>query len=212
MKQLRAIRLPEPAQPMAIKDIAARLTETEKHSLSFAPWPAFPYRPDVQFSIAYREGSICLQYTVSEKDLQAAYGKINEPVYQDSCVEFFISFDEGATYYNFEFNCIGTVLAGYGKGRGDRQVLPESVLRKIDFLVSIQKGGEGIVRWELTVDLPLECFVFQPLRSLQGQQCRANFYKCGDALPQPHFLTWSMVQSESPDFHRPEFFGSLWFD
>lgn len=212
MKQLRVSRLAERAQPVTIKDIAARLAETEKHPLAFAPWPAYPYKPAVQFSIAYREGSVCLQYTVSEKKLQAAYGKINEPVYQDSCVEFFISFDEGATYYNFEFNCIGTVLAGYGKGRGDRQLLPEAMLRKIDFRVSIEKAGEDGVHWELTVVLPLECFVYQHLPSLQGRTCRANFYKCGDALPEPHYVTWSDIQNERPDFHLPAFFGSLLFD
>ena len=40
---------------------------------------------------------------------------------------------------------------------------------------------------------------------------RANFYKCGDKTLQPHFLSWSPIHSEKPDFHRPEDFGIINF-
>jgi hypothetical protein len=145
--------------------------------------------------------------------VQAAFGRTNEPVYQDSCVEFFISFDEGATYYNFEFNCIGTVLAGYGRGRTDRQWLSGDVLDTINTQSTVlRKGKDRMPQWELTVVLPLKVFTFQNIDSLQGQQARANFYKCGDHLPVPHFLAWSNIESDSPDFHLPQFFGTLLFD
>ena len=38
---------------------------------------------------------------------------------------------------------------------------------------------------------------------------RANFYKCGDKTAHPHYLSWSPIHTEKPDFHRPEFFGEL---
>ncbi|MGH2565575.1 MAG: carbohydrate-binding family 9-like protein, partial [Ginsengibacter sp.] len=41
--------------------------------------------------------------------------------------------------------------------------------------------------------------------------CKVNFYKCGDKLPKPHFLTWNTVETEDPDFHAPEYFGSMEF-
>jgi hypothetical protein len=47
---------------------------------------------------------------------------------------------------------------------------------------------------------------------MKGKKCRANFYKCGDDLPEPHFLAWNMINTEEPDFHRPEFFGTLEFN
>jgi hypothetical protein len=40
---------------------------------------------------------------------------------------------------------------------------------------------------------------------------RANFYKCGDSTAVPHYLSWSHIATETPDFHRPEFFGELYF-
>ena len=41
---------------------------------------------------------------------------------------------------------------------------------------------------------------------------RANLYKCGDKLCSPHFLSWSKVELEKPNFHSPQFFGELTFD
>ena len=40
---------------------------------------------------------------------------------------------------------------------------------------------------------------------------KANFYKCGDKLSVPHYLSWNPVTTEKPDFHRPEYFGLLEF-
>ena len=35
--------------------------------------------------------------------------------------------------------------------------------------------------------------------------------KCGDDLTVPHFLSWNPIKTEKPDFHRPEFFGTVKF-
>ena len=48
-------------------------------------------------------------------------------------------------------------------------------------------------------------------RSLRGLHARANFYKCGDGLTVPHFVTWAPIATEKPDYHRPEFFADLQF-
>ena len=44
-----------------------------------------------------------------------------------------------------------------------------------------------------------------------GVSWRANLYQCGDETSHPRWLTWSRVDLPSPDFHRPEFFGTLVF-
>ena len=40
---------------------------------------------------------------------------------------------------------------------------------------------------------------------------RANFYKYGDILTIPHYVTWNQVGTEKPDYHQPEYFGLLKF-
>ena len=43
----------------------------------------------------------------------------------------------------------------------------------------------------------------------QGVKLRGNFYKCGDLTRYEHYGMWNPVQSDTPDFHRPESFGEL---
>ena len=66
-------------------------------------------------------------------------------------------------------------------------------------------------RWNLALIIPVEAFFHHAIISLEGMPMRANFYKCGDKLTKPHFLSWQKITVDHPDFHRPEFFGSLLF-
>jgi Carbohydrate-binding family 9 len=47
---------------------------------------------------------------------------------------------------------------------------------------------------------------------MEGKKCKANFYKCGDKLAQPHFLAWNRIETPEPDFHQPAFFGDIEFE
>ena len=38
---------------------------------------------------------------------------------------------------------------------------------------------------------------------------RGNFYKCGNLTTNKHYLAWNHVDSETPNFHVPESFGTL---
>ena len=40
-------------------------------------------------------------------------------------------------------------------------------------------------------------------------RAKANFYKCGDKLPVPHFLSWKPINVPAPDFHLPCFLETL---
>lgn len=65
--------------------------------------------------------------------------------------------------------------------------------------------------WELTLMIPLEVFSYHQINSLKGRQSKVNFFKCGDELPEPHFLAWRNIIAASPDFHLPDFFGTMHF-
>lgn len=194
-----------------LKKVSSMLDKLEAQTLQYAPWPAYPYHPEVKFCISHSNDHLFLKYYVDETSIRALTGKLNGPVWEDSCVEFFISFDEGG-YYNFEFNCIGTTLAAFGQGRNGRELLPVDVLQNIRYLSMITNTKiNGLVHWELILVLPVSVFFHHSITSLRGINCRANFFKCGDLLPQPHFLSWMPIISEEPDFHQPQFFGGLMF-
>jgi hypothetical protein len=197
-----------------IQEISFHLNKLERHPLEHMLWSEASYKPRIVFSIAYSDASIFLKYYVQEKAIRITHNTDNSPVYQDSCVEFFISFNNEKEYYNLEFNCIGTCAFEFGKGKLDRQSIPREVTSKIKRQSIVESRVEdeiAVINWELTLVIPLEAFIYHPITSLKGFQCKGNFYKCGDALPEPHFLAWQEIQNETPNFHLPEFFGNMQF-
>jgi hypothetical protein len=178
-------------------------------------WKKFSYKPEVKLFCAYTEKEILLKYIVAEKNILALHTDINAPVFEDSCVEFFISPGNGF-YYNFEFNCIGNKNVGYGRQREGRTMLSDSNISTIRTFSSL--GNEGFnlrklsVPWQLTIAIPFNIFSENEFRNPQGKTFNVNFYKCGDNLPDPHYLSWNPIGLSSPDFHRPEFFGEMIFD
>lgn len=197
-----------------MEDISIVLDNLERHTIQELPWPEFSYRPDVSFAIAHTDNGILLKYFVREKAIRMLYNEDNSPVHEDSCVEFFIAFDDDEEYYNLEFNCAGTCLLGFGKNAAQRQLVGVDVIRKIKRYSAIKNnlsGSNDAFNWELAVMIPAEVFVHHKIDSLTGKRYRVNFYKCGDKLPQPHFLSWQDMKTAAPDFHLAEFFGEAYF-
>jgi hypothetical protein len=44
-----------------------------------------------------------------------------------------------------------------------------------------------------------------------GVEWRANFYKIAENNSNPHFITWSVVINDQPNFHLPQYFGLVKF-
>ena len=106
-----------------ISAISNSLDRLDKNEIGILPWAGFPYKPKASFAIAYSDDSILLKYYVKEKAISAIHQQPNSHVYKDTCVEFFISFNNEVNYYNLEFNCAGTCRAGFGDNREDRELL-----------------------------------------------------------------------------------------
>jgi len=198
----------------SLKEVSGELDQLQHHAIGQRPWPEYPYKPKVFFSIAYSTDSILLKYFVQENTIRISCNIDNSPVHEDSCVEFFISFDGTEAYYNLEFNCIGTCLAAFGKSRCERELLPLeriSDIRRMSVIEKVTDEGNAYIRWQLTLVIPSETFIHHHISPLKDRNCKVNFYKCGDALPEPHFLSWKDVSAADPDFHLPESFGKMHF-
>lgn len=185
------------------------------HDLDCINWPDFPYRPLVKFRIAYTSDALLLQYHVEEQSVRASYGTDNDPVWNDSCVEFFSIPAADGCYYNLECNCIGSLLLGAGTDRKDRRRAPAEVLETIGRWASLGSEPFGErnepTAWDVAIRLPFTAFFMHRIGALDGKHIRANFYKCGDKLAVPHFLSWSPIDVPEPNFHQPDFFGQLYF-
>lgn len=217
MKQLEVPFLAGNGQLTDLEQVADLLDAQPFHALAEQPWPLYRNRVQASFAIAHSGEAIYLKFRVAEPYVLATCRQANEPVYRDSCVEFFLApGPDRQTYYNLEFNCTGTCLMGYGpQNLARREYLPATLSDKIRRRARLQAGGEagapGLLSWDLTLVIPLEVFCYHPMSSLQKLSGSANFYKCGDKLPQPHFLTWNPIEAPEPNFHLPAFFGDIHF-
>ncbi|MBO8484984.1 MAG: hypothetical protein IAB78_00980 [Bacteroidetes bacterium] len=177
-----------------------------------AGWPEeWPYRPSAVFSVARGDSCLFILFHVRGLDLRAAALEDNGPVWEDSCCEFFVEHPSDGTYYNFEMNCIGTLLASKRKSRNEFTAFDHDRLKKILRYSSLERKAydisDKIVSWEAGMGIPFSLIGMDP--GCLPEKIRANFYKCGDKTAHPHFLSWAPIDTPAPDFHRPEFFGEL---
>jgi hypothetical protein len=178
------------------------------------PWPQFADESvSASFAISHYEAGIRIRFVAEEPWLRVQTRPHNAEVHLDNCVEFFIAIDGTEGYYNFEFNCLGSVKVGFGIDRNDREHLADELVDVVAKGISIDMNSleNGSIRWELTVDIPLQSFWNHHLSNLAGMACTLNFSKCGDELPVPHFKSWQPIVSPEPDFHQPEAFARAVF-
>jgi hypothetical protein len=216
VKTLEVTRLDFRTKYPGLNDISERLDSLNiRNPVGEVNWKGFDYKPDVSFTIAYTGNEILLKFYVGEQWFKAEKTETNQEVYEDSCVEFFVSPSDDGIYYNLEFNAIGTCLMGAGTGRNDRKRADPETISRIRRETSA--GHETIPEkkgrffWTITMAIPFEVFFRHEIKNLKGKTFRANFYKCGDKLAMPHYVTWSRIGTEKPDYHRPEYFGQLRF-
>ena len=189
--------------------------EIQPLQLEMVNWNEFPFKPAVSVQIAYNENELFLKYQVTEQSVKAEVAESNGPVWTDSCVEFFLSPEGNDEYYNLEINCIGTALLGFRK-KGEPTI--HATEKQIATIRRISTLGESTfperketTNWQITIAIPWKAFFKHNLEQIQGKKMRGNFYKCGDELSVPHFVSWTKIKTEKPSFHAPEFFGGLEF-
>jgi len=188
---------------------------SEWHLIDAVNWPEYPYCPEVCFRLGYTDDSILLQYKVREQAVLASCAHDNEDVWNDSCVEFFVMPGTDGSYYNIESNCIGSALIGHGYNRTDRLRGDESIVSRIKKYSTLgkepfaEKSFNG--EWRLSLVIPFTVFFKDKIDSLDNKIVKVNFYKCGDHLSVPHFLSWNPIDTLQPDFHQPSCFGQIEF-
>ncbi len=175
--------------------------------------------PSVHAKVAYDERAIYVIFQVHDQYVRAIRTNHQDGVFKDSCVEFFFSpkKDSKDGYFNLEMNCGGTMLFHFQKEpRAGEQIAVEDIA-KIEVAHSLPSTVDPEIQtpvtWTVEYRIPFE--VLQKYTDLDKPQpgiiWRGNFYKCADETSHPHWLTWSRIDYPRPNFHLPEFFGTLQF-
>lgn len=155
--------------------------------------------------------ALAVLFEVEEEHLRAVTMEDCGPVWEDSCCEFFVADPAGNGYFNFEMNCVGTLLAAKRQSQTVFEFLSETQLAEIQRFSSlphaqIDSVGAGQTYWIAEV-IPFSILGLKEA----PKSIRANFYKCGDKCKTPHYLSMAPINTPSPFFHCPEFFQEVKF-
>ncbi len=198
-----------------------------------APWKNIPSQklqnhmgtkpdhfPKVEVKIAYDPTALHLIFRVEDQYVRAVAAEHQASVCSDSCVEFFFTAgtDISKGYFNLEMNCGGTMLFHFQKiPRQNTGQITKEECNTIPCAHSLPRIVEPEIQepttWTVAYAIPFEMLkkYDQVVTPEPGTTWRANFYKCGDKTSHPHWLTWAPVDHPQPNFHLPQFFGTLEF-
>jgi hypothetical protein len=176
------------------------------------------HRPLTRAKLLYDENGLYCIFRVRDRYIRCVRTRYQGQVWKDSCVEVFLQPFYERNYFNFEFNCGGTIRCSfitYGVEAEDIQLIPRSIGKQIQVVHSLPRRIPMEVPlenvWTLACHIPfavLEHYVGE-LGAIPGQVWMGNLYKCADESSHPHWMSWSPLSELN--FHAPWDFGSLEF-
>ncbi|MEX1063207.1 MAG: carbohydrate-binding family 9-like protein [Balneolaceae bacterium] len=178
-------------------------------------------RPDVHVKVAYDDEAVYVIFHVQDQYVRCVVDEYQGPVSRDSCVEFFFTpgTDISEGYFNLETNCGGTALFAFQEERGVGRInIPESEFENVDLAHSMPSIVDpeitDPVTWTIEYRLPVDILnqYTDVAKPASGVEWKANFYKIASQTSHPHYLTWSHVDNPEPQFHLPEYFGTIVFE
>ena len=174
----------------------------------------FPKSVPVSVQLLHDGERLFLYFSIIGEAIRAVNTNDFDPIWEDSCVEFFMQREGEKTYRNFECNPLGALLAAERENReAARNLVGDmpSIVRHTTVHHRYDESGNQVSDWTLYLEISKKAMGFGENESLSGQTIRANFYKCGDETVEPHFLSWNRIETCEPNFHVPEFFGMVKF-
>jgi len=193
-----------------IKKIDGPITEESFNQaniakVNFGPFKGTESPFDTELQLLYNDEAIYVHFKTDERPLLARRTDRDSAVCEDSCMEFFLSPDTTDNhYFNFEINPLGTMYLHYNTSRYD--------IHAVDVPSEAFEIKSVITQtsWELFYKIPFDVILskFEKITD----ECRANFYKCGEDTEVEHYACWNEIHLEKPEFHCPDFFGKLIFE
>ena len=180
------------------------------------------HRPVARAKLLYSMEGLYGLYQVQDRYVRCVHRRYQDPVFKDSCVEFFVQPRSDKGYFNFEFNCGGSLRAFYiedptrtSAGFKAFSCLTKQDGRQVRIYHSLpslmEPEREDPVTWHLEFHIPLNLLekYLGSVETHPGVTWRANLFKCADQTSHPHWAAWSAVNALN--FHLPECFGAIRF-
>jgi hypothetical protein len=121
------------------------------------------HRPKTTVRLLYNTSGIFIRFDVQDRWVRSVHTRYQDPVSQDSCVEWFVEPHAGAGYYNIEANCGGTLLIGYHPPSALPTRVPEKMATEILLHTSLPLTTEP----EIPTPLDWTLAYFVPFKALK---------------------------------------------
>ena len=181
------------------------------------PWWKEGEKEQTEVKMLWDKNFLYIAFKCKDKHIWADHYNTNSNTCQDDCAEIFWNPnpEKSLSFYQFEINCIGTVLSTYynfedqGKS-GIHTIMVPHVGQTIQGTVNndqdIDKGWivEIAVRFSDYPELSPK------LNPSAGDIWRVGLHRCGGKIDFQH-SQWSPSQTPTPEFHRPQDFGIVVF-
>lgn len=187
------------------------IEDADIFALNHKLWGSDFYDIPVYAQIAFQEQGFLVKFTVKEKNPRREQTEHLSFVHEDSCVEFFVNFlpEHSDHYINFEVNAAGAMNVAF---RTDRHNCVPLTLDEINsFQITPEIHNDF---WSVQYTIGYD-FIKKYYPGFDIADCDyiiGNLYKCGDKTARAHYVTYFKVDTEQPDYHRPEYFGKLWLE
>ena len=174
------------------------------------PWWTEGEKEQTEVKMLWDDTFLYLAFRCDDAHIWADHYNINEPTYNDDCVELFWnpSPDKQSYYYQFEINCIGNLLS---------VKRPERVTIMLPYITQSIQGtvnddSDTDTGW--IVEMAVRFSEYPELSDAEtpspGDMWRIGLNRCGGKT-NPQYSQWSPSQTDRPSFHQPDDFGKLVF-
>lgn len=197
-----------------IKTISSKeeIVNCNRFEIDHVQWHHAITPPKACGYMGYLKGEgLYVQICTEEHDPLARCTEHHEMVCKDSAVEVFLAFAEKGKeltnndmYLNFEVNANGAMYAKYGFGRQGRVFLSNEIYKETGVNSVIEKD-----HWTMSLLIPEKFLkeVCDYLPDGSGKEIYCNFYKISEDPAVEHYISFSPIDSEKPNFHLPVFFA-----
>ncbi len=190
-------------QKIEISDVSINSPYWDRAQLLSLDWSWGDESPKTCAYMLYGDKGISVKFETEEHPVTVNYFSNNDPVNRDSCVEFFLNpdTDNAKNYLNFEMNTKGVLHLQVGTEE-KRQDICDVDFNIFNIETKLLNSG-----WILKIYIPFD-FLKRYFKNI-SKEMKGNLYKCGDRTENPHYLSWSPVNTKYPSFHNTESFGKL---
>lgn len=194
------------------KDTAINWGQVPVLEINEYPWYEKGLKQETKAQLAIYQDKIYIRAKAQDKYIKCDAKELNDPVYEDSCFEFFVTpWDQKSqSYFNIEINCMGVLYMAYKDGKGGKKMISKEQSRQISIKSSLKesKDIDKELGWELEIIVPIGLLEEISEKEIKKDVWHGNFYRCG-GKEDDQYASWNPIEFEKPSFHQPMQFGRL---